>query len=344
MSANERTVNPLTQAVRVDVAAIERELEELWRSAAQTEGGAVLHAEAFTLIYALRDGSDGGTADELLADLTAAHPARSILLHLGDENAPDSEEAWVTASCHRASPADQRICSDYITLRTTGESYETVASTLMSLFLSGLPVVLIWDHSLPPDHPLLTMLGKRIERVILSVIPPCGPASSLHGFFEIVDRLGRNPLVTDLSECFLRSWQLAIAALFDADPTSTGNIRTIRLHYSGDKVPAEMLLLASWMSVALKWTPERVTLYGSHPALQFEGARVIEFCNEPTPEGEGYAELGLSGGEIRRCEEPMGDNRLREMLLMQLDIWGRDPLREAGMKRARIWQRELLFS
>jgi glucose-6-phosphate dehydrogenase assembly protein OpcA len=347
MAAESPKVFPLAEPTMVDVAGIERELEELWRANAEHEDHAVLRAAAFTLVYAMREISDGGAAAQMLAAITETHPARVILLQLGDPAAASSQQAWVTSYCHKPSGDSPPVCSDYVTLQSAGVSSALISSTILPLLLPGLPSLLVWDPSLPPTDNLLNALGKHMQRVVISVIPPCGPASKLSEFFQLADSLGERPVVTDLAESLMKPWRSAIASLFDADPASAMDIREIRMLYGESKIPAEMLLLAAWMSVLLGWKPERIILHGTHPAATFAGNRLIDFCTDASHRDREAIDFRLNrnGNEtILRCDEPMGDNRLLTLLLNELNIWGRDPVRNESLLRARNWLKELLFS
>ena len=343
-----KSAQPLVAPMEVEVSAIERELEEIWRSFAEAEGGqAVMRSAAFTLIYATRASSDGGMINEMLVELTLRHPSRAILLHLNDETAPRAFRAWVTAYCHRPSPTTAAVYSDFITLEASGQDTSAVVSTLLALFRSGLPTVLAWDNSLPPDHPVLLAIGPDLERVIVSAIPPCAPASSLSSLFKITDALGEKPIVTDIVESFVRPWQIAVAALFDADLSAVQHIHEIRLSYGGGKIPTELLLLAAWLSAILKWTTKRITLHGHSPVVQFGDDHSISFSGSTDPHAPEFVEFVIASAEgerVVRCAEPMGENRLLELMHMQLQVWGRDPLRDESLRRARLWLKELLFS
>jgi hypothetical protein len=347
MAAQDSKVYRLAEPTEVDVQGIERELENLWRNA--SEGGtteAVLRAAAFNLIYVVRE-SASAEASELVVKLVTTHPSRAILVRIGDETAPPSQHAWVAAYCQRPSPNAPQVCSEFITLETTGAATGTVVSTLLALLLSGLPTALIWDSTLPADHPLLLSLGGQVERVIVSVIPPCAPASNLHTLFKLRDALGKRALVTDLSGSMLRAWRLAVARLFDSQPTRTREISEILIHHSGTKIPAEMLMLASWMSVSLDWKPDHVALHGTHSTIVFADNRSISFLPIPKNGTDDFLEFRVGPADssnLLRCDEPVIDSRISEMILLQLQIWGADSVMDAAMHRARVWLNDLLFS
>jgi len=338
---------PLVEPSEIEVSAIESQLEEIWRSSAEAEGGnAVMRAAAFTLIYAVRGSAQDGVHRDLLVELTLRHPARAILLCLDEHSTASPIRSWVSVYCHRSSPSSSPVCNDIITLEATGLDCSAVVSTLLSLFISGLPTVLIWDNSMPSDHPILLELGPQLERVIVSAIPPCAPASKLSTLFRLTDALGEKPVVTDLCECFVQPWQAGVARLFDNAVSDVPLIREVRIGYGGNKIPVELLLLAAWLSVILKWKASRITLHGQSPNIVFDQDRTITFSGNPSdPNADQFVEFHFAGNDkVMRCEEPMGENRVVELIHLQLQIWGRDPVRYESLRRARLWLKELLFS
>jgi len=347
MSAQE-SAYPLAEPSPVEVTSIESQLEEIWRSCAEAEGNnAVMRAAAFTLIFAARGTAQDLSIQDTLVQLTLRHPVRAILLCLTAETDAHPLSAWVSVYCHRPSPSSSPVCSDLITLEAAGQDCSAIVSTLLALLLSGLPTVLIWDNSLPTDHPVLLRLGSQLERVIVSAIPPCSPASRLSALFKLKASLGAKPVVTDLAECLLLPWQSDIARLFDREPDAANRIHEIRISFAGDKIPSEMLLLAAWLSVVLKWTAQRITLHGHSPGILFAEDRMISFISQTDLSAKDHLEFHLNspdGEAILRCEEPPGENRLTELLHLQLQIWGRDPVRGESLHRARLWLKELLFS
>jgi glucose-6-phosphate dehydrogenase assembly protein OpcA len=347
MGATDNRIFPLAEPAEVDIRRIEQELDELWRRAAEHEQGAVMRAAAFTLIYAMRDLPDGGAASQMLVSLTESHPCRMLLLRLNDTADQPAQQAWVTSFCHRPSADAPPVCNDFITMDYHATDPALVASAVMSVLLPGLPSVLIWDSSLSVQDPLLELIGRRMKRVIVSAIPPCGPASALAEFFRIEARLGERPVVTDLAESLLRPWQVEIARLFDEPAGAARAINEIRFLYDEAKIPADLLLLGAWMSSALSWERPRIVLQGTHPTILFEGGRSLVFCRDALRQGgpavifRGRPDDAAAG---ITSEEPPGDNRLQSLILQELTIWERSPLREVQMRRARAWLNELLFA
>ncbi len=343
----EQIVYALGDPVAVDIVAIERELEALWRTAHSEDGSAVLHAAAFNLVYVINMAADYGDAPEILRALTLADPSRALLLRIGDAQTPASQRAWVTAYCHRPAPDSQQICSEFIQVDITGNETEGVVSTLLSLRLPGLPTIFIWDASLPPAHPLLIALGSQADRVITALIPPCAPASSWTAFFSLQDDLGHKPLVTDLSESLIGAWQNEIAQLFDSHPNAIRDIQAIHLYYETLKIPSEILFLAAWAAEVLEWHDENITLQGTHPVLRFANGKSITFHRGQKATEDSLIEFVIKAQDddiTLRCPEPNSDNQIIELIKSQLRIWSPDRRRARTFERLRSWLKEMLFA
>lgn len=325
----------LAQPREVDVAAIERALEDLWRAAHAEGGAAVLRAASMNLWYVTSDAADHSSASDLVARLAVEHPSRAFLVRLGDEHAPPSQNAWVTAYCRRPTPASPQLCSELIELHVTGSNAPAVMSTLLSLRLPGLPTALVWDHSLSADHPLLPEMAAHSERVIVSVIPPCGVASSLRRFLDLRKRLGPDTTVTDVAESLYGAWQAAVAKLFDAQPEAARAIRSVEMRCADGGITAEMLYVLAWINAALHWTARSFAWRAEGMEIHFAAGQRALLRSLPDLEHSEIEIEFASGENIQRVNisEPPAEIRLQELLLMQFRIWSREPVRAAALDR-----------
>lgn len=347
MSAYMANPHPAAEPTMVTVSAVESTLEQMWENAAHsTEGDdAMLHAAAFTLIYAADAAAAGDELRQFVSDLTLPHPARVILLLLDAAAQPAAPRAQVSVYCHRHAPASPQICSELITLEAAGADALAARSTLLALRLSGLPTVLIWDALLPADHPLLLSLGHQVDRLITNLYRPCAPAAALTRFFTLTDALSAKPLVTDLFFALLQPWRLAVADLFDRNLQYLDKIWEIHFRAHEPGVSAELLLLAGWLSTALGWRMSKTELADALPAIRFDGGRAILFGNGSPADDGSAIEFLLGTAErqrVLRCAEPVFDNRLMSLLTQQLRVWDRDPPLDAALSRVREWLRDPL--
>ncbi|MBI5060167.1 glucose-6-phosphate dehydrogenase assembly protein OpcA [candidate division KSB1 bacterium] len=310
MSETGPAVYALADPCEVDVAAIERELETLWRDAAK--GGdteSVTRATAFNLVYVAPAADDN--AGNLLARLTLAHPSRSILLRMGDPAAPPTQTAWVTAYCHQPAPNAPQICSEFISLEVTGSGLHHIASTLLSLMLPGLPIVLIWDAAVDSAHPLLLQFGHSANRVITDLIRPASSAAALREFFSLRQLLGRDAVCSDL--CWTRLQPRRVAFVRWYESTSRPPIRGLRLPASG--LSAADLLFACWIETTLHH-------HGGSPVCE-----IVADANT--------TELLLADGRVQAAPEAQVERAMTDLISAELRVWGRDPVMESTLNLAR---------
>ncbi len=246
------TVYALADPMEVDVAAIERELEEIWRDAAKgADTDSVTRATAFNLVY-LSTAADE-KAPDMLAKLTIRHPSRSILLLLGDGSAASAQSAWVTAYCHRPNPTAPQICSEFISIEVHGAAVRHAASTLRSLALGGLPTVMIIGEDVPLDARVVIEYAPDCERVILSRLLMQENIGSLRACADRISDLPSSSGITSLQWNRVRRWMSLLAREYSSTAKSPASIKKIELNGISRELITEALLFSAWSSRMLKW-------------------------------------------------------------------------------------------
>lgn len=243
------------ELTQVDVAAIEKQLKDLWQHATAGDQSSVMRACSSNFIM-LTD-SDEGAVDEILNDILTKHPARAILaVFKNDEQA--QVDAWVSARCRLADgKGDEQVCSEQITVHARGASTEQLASVIRPLIVSDLPVVLWWRKA-KLEKDLLRPLASMAD--LLIVDSNSDPLD--HEFLDSVHPMtaGRSRLrALDLNWIRLNSWQRAMANAFDGHPLEVfelANIQSVAIHYHNQedgRVSNQALLLAGWIAGRLQW-------------------------------------------------------------------------------------------
>src|SRR3990172_13348001 len=173
------TLIPLLAAPRrVDVKAIDRELAELWRAAAessQAERIALSRARTLTLVVYAPTPDAGARLAEVAAHTCQRHPARTIIL-IADPAAADLT-AEVTAVCQVRRRNLKQICCEQVLIRTAPAAEGRIPSLVRQVILPDMPVVLYWPGP-PPAERLFRHLGEIVDPVIVDTAPvPDGPAA-----------------------------------------------------------------------------------------------------------------------------------------------------------------------
>lgn len=329
-TAPDSAVYALADPTEVDVAAIERELESLWRDAAKGEGTeSVTRATAFNLIYVTATGDD--EAASLLATLTLEHPSRSILLLLGSADAPSAQSAWVTAYCHRPNPSAPQICSEFISLECAGSATTYVASTLRSLMLGGLPTVIVWSAHIDIHHPLLMELGYDSNRVITAVVKPADRVSALNRIWNLHKLFGNHVVVSDVIWSALLPARSAIARALD-----NKNVKDItELHFS--HWSAECAVIAAWIAAILNWTLVDSKHGHDHATLNFSGNKTMSFADKNSQQNSTSLAITFQNTEQVTIEIPHSEAELTKLIDSELNVWSCDPVFEQTFDTLQQW-------
>lgn len=262
---------------QVDINRIERELKLLWHSASESGSDdgtlAVTRACAMNLILYSERSDAEVQASAMLDEITVRHPCRAILAICREASEP-SIEAWVSARCHlTGSKKDQQICCEQITVRSQGQSTKELASVVLPLLVSDLPVFM-WLNSpgfkLEPLRPFL----PSIDRLILDSDDFDDNITFFKELQMLIKEQGQarcedKVIASDLNWNRSLSWREAVALSFEErngklSPQDLENIVGVEIKYGLDKAHAQSktprlglinqsLLVVSWLAGRLGW-------------------------------------------------------------------------------------------
>jgi glucose-6-phosphate dehydrogenase assembly protein OpcA len=245
-----------------NVADLEAELSALWRSAAEDPAAknAVTRACTLTLLIYVESDEAAYDVTNLVAEVTRQNPCRTIIMMLEPQATPSGLEAWVSAHCHLPVEGEKQVCSEQITIRARGEAVKGLASVVLPLTVSGLPIFLWWragDFSPPPYFDEILRVTQHVI-VDTARFSPGGPqlqdlAAWLHKFS------GRIQL-TDLNWSRITPWRQLIAQCFDSPDRRPylDRLSRVRIEYEQDSARlvtqrAQALLLTGWLASRLGW-------------------------------------------------------------------------------------------
>jgi glucose-6-phosphate dehydrogenase assembly protein OpcA len=289
----------VTAAPTIDIAAIERELRQLWQeNAAEAGGQAVTRALTLNLVARAADSETAEVISALVQRLTASHPNRTVLAIVRPE-AEAQLEAFVQANCLLTQPGLPQLCGEQITIDARGDAAALVASLVLPLLVPDLPVALWLPGPGAFDDALLPRLRGVIDRLIVDSRDSAAPARDLAAmvaFSAAPDVPGRRaPALSDLAWSGLTPWRELTAQFFDTRVLLPHLRRIDRVEIdvapgaAPNPVPA--LLLAGWLASRLGWAPleEAVSVEGAVLRLHLRRAAV----------GVGPSAIRLVTGEIR---------------------------------------------
>jgi glucose-6-phosphate dehydrogenase assembly protein OpcA len=246
------------QAVAVDTQAIESALRRLWAEGRQEDRGVVRACMANLVVYA----GTPAAADEAalaIAEITATHLVRAIVLVSDVTAAAPALRAWLSAHCQLPKASGLRVCCEQVRLEAAGEAVDHLPSAVLPLLVPDLPVIVWWMGDPPFGASLFEQLIETADRLLVDTHSFEEPTFSLARLAALVRQRSGHLAVSDLNWARLAPWQDQLAQAFDSAETLPYLDRADRMtvHYlrrSGEHgVPEEALLLAGWFLNRLGW-------------------------------------------------------------------------------------------
>ncbi len=272
----------------LDVEAVERQLTELWK---QTSGGvgadddfAVLRARVANLLVFVGDESGLKDVDGIIAELTAMHPSRVLLL-LGAKHATDRDiEMAVEIFCQTDKRTGaKRLCCEEITLKAWGSFVSELPSAALPLVVPDLTTFLWWREALAPDlaadkespDKVFDALLRASERLIVDSAEFEDPQTEILALTRLFTALDYGHVgISDLNWARLTSWRALLAGFYDVETYQPllDSIARVRIDYlapeglpksrqdacapSPAAIAPQALLIAGWLASRLCWKLE----------------------------------------------------------------------------------------
>lgn len=290
----------------VEIADVERELTRLWREAAQSgqASAALLRACALNLVVAGCDGEPEDAA-QILAEVTARHPCRAILIRTDEETAqsPAQPRAWVSMVCHRGGRGQPQVCSEQVVLVAPSAALHELVASVAGLLVADLPTVLWW-RGRPPQSGLeeerFDHLADVADRVLLDSMRY--DAAQLERAIQLARAYPRLPF-GDLNWARLTPWRAAVAQCFDppAAQAVLSGLQKARIVLPGGDVPVPTpaaRLLVGWLRSRLRQSLAVEFAAGDADLLELHSADACFRIPRPSLPGDAAAlseELRLPG-------------------------------------------------
>lgn len=252
------TIPPLDQ-VRVDIRAIERELNEIWKSVADENNGAqsaVTRTCVLNLLVLSFSGMKGiDPATAVIDRLTSQHPNRAIVIGASDASDAPLLDAWVQAHCQMPAPGRPQVCCEQITIEARGATaIGRIPALVLQLLVPDLPVMLWLPDGAWPDREVVRRLSEIADRVIVDTANFADPAAAL---LQIAALIRERASVSDLAWGRLTAWRELVAQFFDAreHQAHLNEVQRVAIDYAASDAAARVqaLLLAGWLASRLGW-------------------------------------------------------------------------------------------
>ena len=246
----------------VDVSNLEGELSALWRTAAEgpTAEGAVTRACTLTLLIYVESDEAAYEVTNLVAEVTRQNPCRAIIMMLEPEASSSGLEAWVSAHCHLPVAGEKQVCSEQITIRARGEAEQGLASVVLPLTVSGLPIFLWWRANSFSPPAYFDDILRVTQHVIVDSARFSPGTTHLQDLAAWLHKSAGKIQLTDLNWNRITPWRQLIAQCFDAPERRPylDRLTRVRIEYEQDSARlvtqrAQGLLLSGWLASRLGW-------------------------------------------------------------------------------------------
>ena len=300
----------------LDTRAIEAELAEVWRQAAERTASGLVRASSLTLLVVQTDPAQSTRVEEVLSQVATAHPCRALVLSLTD----GGPRARLAAHCRLPAPGQPPACWEAIRLEGGPATVARLVSAARALVVPNLPVQVWWPGEVDPSSPLFQRSLEIGDRIIVDSSRFGDPFRTLAQYADHAHTEHGTIGFVDLNWRALEPWRLLVAQPFDdpADRAFLNGLQSAVIDY--ERPPdapggvAQALLLAGWLASRLGWAAaaERVGAREAPERLWFEdGARVVGVeirqrpASSPTAGGLAAVELraSIDGREARYAVE-----------------------------------------
>jgi len=196
----------------------------------------------------------------LVAEVTRQNPCRAIIMILEPEAASSGLEAWVSAHCHLPVAGEKQVCSEQVTIRAPGEAVQGLASVVLPLTVSGLPIFLWWRAGEFSPPPYFDDILRVTQHVIVDTARFSPVGRHLQDLAAWVHKFSGRIQLTDLNWSRITPWRELIAQCFDSPERRPylDRLTEVRIEYEQDSARlvtqrAQGLLLTGWLASRLGW-------------------------------------------------------------------------------------------
>jgi glucose-6-phosphate dehydrogenase assembly protein OpcA len=327
---------PLGERTHIDVRAIERELTALWTQAAegQDQGGqAVTRTCVLNLVVATAGGRAVEDVTATIAQLTARHPNRAIVVGMAPDGGAELLDAWVQAHCQMPGPGRPQVCCEQITIEARGPAVARVPGTVLPLLVPDVPVMLWWPRGEPFDSPIFPRMCDLADRIIVDSASFAAPEA---GLVRLAALLAEHKAVSDLAWARLTPWRELLAQFFDA-PAMLAHLDALervtieveaREGEPADRTQA--LLLVGWLGARLGWRPaapaQEIGGVTQLAQARPDGARVAVELRPVEPKHDALDRLATCTLECGRTRFSVGRSDVPDAAIARSEVEGMRPI------------------
>jgi glucose-6-phosphate dehydrogenase assembly protein OpcA len=264
-----------------NVGEIEAGISAMWKSAAKASGTetSVTHASALTLLVYVDCQKAAQEVSNMLAEVTQQNPCRAVVMVMDPKGSPPGLMASISAHCHMPVEGERPICSEQITLNARGETGPELASVVLPLTVSGLPIYLWWRAEDFAMASYFDQIVRVTQHVIVDSARFAETGADLRALAAWLEKHADRIRLSDLNWARATPWREVVAQCFDSPERRPYlyRIRELHIEYEMESSRlstqrAQSLLLAAWLATRLGWEFQRTESRGENMprALYFQ--------------------------------------------------------------------------
>ena len=264
-----------------NVGEIEAGISAMWRSAAGGSGAetSVTHASALTLLVYVDCQKSAQEVSNMLAEVTQQNPCRAVVMVMDPTGSPPGVTASISAHCHIPMEGERQICSEQITLNARGETGPELASVVLPLTVSGLPIYLWWRAEEFAMAAYFDQIVRVTQHVIVDSARFAATGEDMRALAAWIERHSGRIRLSDLNWARMTPWREVVAQCFDSLDRRPYlyRIREVRIEYEMESARlntqrSQSLLMTAWLATRLKWEFQRSESRGENMprALYFQ--------------------------------------------------------------------------
>jgi len=328
-----------------NVGDLEAELSALWRSVAEgpqpaTGDHAVIRACALNLLVYVESEEEGREVSNVVSQVTLQNPCRAMVMITQPTSRQTALTAWISAHCHLPVAGEKQVCSEEISIAASGEAVADLASVVVPLTVSGLPVYLWWraGRYQPPSH--FKQILHISDHVFVDSARFPDPAADLSSFSAQVEKSSEDIAFSDLNWTRLTPWRELVAQFFDSTETHSclEQLAEVRVEYERGKNGGagglgRALLIIGWLASVLDWAPRGHSLNSGDGSrlLIFKSGSILVRVNAVPVEVAGPCPGGLVSLTLKTEGSPAASFALVSQpecggVLTRTEVAGRPPL------------------
>jgi glucose-6-phosphate dehydrogenase assembly protein OpcA len=356
----------LGERIHIDIRAIERELNGIWKQLAEDANAekqqAVTRTCLLNLIIVTGGGRAAERATETVARLTARHPHRAFVISAAPNARKDVLDAWVQTHCQMPSPGRPQVCGEQITIEARGTAVDRVAGTLLPLLVPDVPVMLWWPRGEPAGDPRFLKFADIVDRVIVDSATFAAPEAGLARMAALLNpdegrgvhdggQSGAGTTISDLSWSRLTPWRELTAQFFDAPALvpHLAEITRVTVDYEAHAGAAadrsQALLLVGWLAARLGWRTsgppsEQLDSATLHLASA-TGEPIVVDLRPAAPADDALDRLSALAIECRRARFTIARDDAPDCAVARSEIAGMQPI-QRKVRLERLDEAELI--